>query len=536
MPRRALSFLFTFPLLLGSLLLPSPTVAQSIPPELRTQAERSGWTELTSHEEVVRFYRALARSSPEARLSEIGSSREGRPILLLTLSRPAVAEPWEAHASGKPIVLIAAQVHGNEPAGKEGLMLFARDVALGPAAGLLDDVVFVFVPQINPDAAEATAQGTRANPAGYNVNRDYSRLVNPEARALVERVLVPWRPHVTVDAHELTGPRSYDFYALHPSNLNAPAAPRALSAGPAIDAVRRAIEGAGDTYFPYHLQPSDPTRVPEEGILGAGYGVRILRSYGGVRGGLSLLFESRRDDDPRVDIEPRARRHRLAMEAVARYAADNDDEILAAVAEGRAEMRRRGRRWDPADSIVVRTELVSSGMVDYRMPEMRRRADGEGFEPTGRMLDLRVPFVDSAVAVVARVRPVGYLIEPHRGDLVDELLRHGLQVERIDEPVTTTAESFRVDSVDVASSAAEGYYEHAVWTTTVEREVRLPRGGWLVRSSQPMAALAYALLEPEDIDSFASEGRFLAEQRVGGFLPLHRLRALPPGTPVLVGR
>jgi hypothetical protein len=509
---------------------------EGIPDELRTHAERSGWTELSPHEAVVRFYHDLARLSPDVRLREIGESREGRPLLMVTLSRPAVAEPWEAHASGKPVYFIGAQVHGDEQAGKEGLMIFARELAFGEAQDLLDDVVFVFVPQINPDGHEAGTWGTRTNAAGYNVNRDYSRLVNPESRAVVQEVLTPWRPHVTVDAHELTGAHYYDFFALHPSNLNTPTAVRALAAGPASDAVQNAIEEAGYTYFPYHLQPSDPTTVPEEGIMGAGYGVRILRSYGGARGAVSLLFESRREVDSRIDIEPRTRWQYLAMQGVARYIADHPDQVIGAVDAGREEMYRLGSRWDPADSIVVRTELVPSGTVDYRMPEMRPRADGEGFEPTGEILDLHIPFADSAVSILSRVRPVGYLIEPHRGDLAEQLLRHGLQVERVSEPVRMQVETFRVDSVQVASSTAEGYYQRDVWTTAVERDINLPLGAYLVRASQPMAALAFAMLEPEDIDSFASNGEFAAEKRVGGFLPVHRLRELPAAPPVLIGR
>ncbi len=68
----------------------------------------------------------------------------------------------------------------------------------------------------------------------------------------------------------------------------------------------------------------------------------------------------------------------------------------------------------------------------------------------------------------------------------------------------------------------------------MEREVELPLGAYLVRSTQPMAALAFSLLEPEDVDSFASEGQFAAEKSVGGFLPVHRLRELPEGTPILL--
>ncbi|CAN5654762.1 M14 family metallopeptidase [soil metagenome] len=502
--------------------------------DLRTHAERSGWTELTPHDEVLRFYRELARQSPDVRLREIGRSSEGRPILGVTLSRPAVAEPWEAHASGKPIIFIGAQVHGNEPAGKEGLMLFARELALGESQDLLEGGIFVLVPQINPDAAEADGGGTRANPAGYNVNRDYARLVNPESRAVVEEILTPWRPHVTVDAHELSGAHAYDFYALHPSHLSTPAAVREMAAGPATDAVRRAITGAGHSYFTYHLLPSDPTTIPEEGITGAGYGVRILRSYGGVRGAVSLLYESRRDLDPSLRIEERARWQHLAMEGLARWAVDNGTEVMGAVAEGRAEMARLGSRWDAADTIVVRAELQVGDTVDYRSPEMRRRTDGAGFEPTGRILDLRVPVRDRVVGVVTRPRPVGYLIEPHRGDLAEALLLHGLQVEWIADALETEVESFRIDSVNVASSTAEGYHERAVWTTLELRSASLPRGAWLVRATQPMAGLAFALLEPEDIDSFASTGLFAAEKEVGGLLPVHRLRRLPDAVSELV--
>lgn len=516
------------PLLSSGLSAQAPlSPPDAFPTELRTHAERTGFLELTPSDDVVAFYEALARHSHDVRIREIGRTREGRPMLSVTVARPAVAEPWEAHLSGKPVVFIGAQVHGNEPAGKEGLMLFARELALGNAQDLLEDGIFVFVPQINPDAAEAGESGTRTNPAGYNVNRDYARLVNPETRAVVEEVLNPWRPHVAVDAHELTGAHAYDFYALHPSHLSTPEAVREMAAGPATDAVRSAIEGGGFTYFPYHLLPSDPTTIPDEGILAAGYGVRILRSYGGVRGAVSLLFESRRDADPTQRIEERALWHYLAMEGVSRWAVENGDEVMGAVAEGRAANERLGSVYDVADTIVVRADLVPGDPVAYRTPEMRPRANGQGYEPTGRVLELEVPFRNRIQGVVVRPRPVGYVIEAHRGDLAEELVRHGLQVERFEGPLDIQVESFVVDSTQVAQRPAEGYYERSIWTSLEQRTESFPRGGYLIRASQPMAGLAFALLEPEDIDSFGSDGRYDAEMGEGEPLPVHRLREIP---------
>src|SRR5690606_3891748 len=142
----------------------------------------------------------------------------------------------------------------------------------------------------------------------------------------------------------------------------------------------------------YHLLPSDPTTIPDAGIVGAGYGVRILRSYGGVRGAVSLLFESRRDADPTLRIEERALWHYLAMEGVSRWAVENGHAVMAAVAEGRAANERQGRVYDVADTIVVRADLVPGDRVPYRTPEMRARPGGQGYEPTGRVLEIEVPF------------------------------------------------------------------------------------------------------------------------------------------------
>jgi hypothetical protein len=500
-------------------------VAQSVGQDLpRTYAERAGWERLTPHDEVVAFVHEIAARSPDARLAEIGRSREGRPLLLLTLARPAVSQPWEAALGGRPVVFIGAQVHGDEQAGKEGLLLFARDLAFGALSPLLDEVVFLLVPQINPDGGEAGTWGTRANRAGYNVNRDYLRLVNPESRAVVERVIVPWRPDIVIDAHELTGPRSYDFYTLFPTQLNAPAAVVEFAAGPLTDAVRRAIEAAGFTWFPYHLQPSDPTRVAEEGISSGEYGGRALRGYGGVQGSVTLLFESRRERDARAGLEPRARMQRIAMEAVGRFAAEQADALRRAVADGMDEMRRRARA--DGDSIVVTAEFVVRGTVPYRMPDVRRGADGQWHE-TGRIRELRVPVRDSAVATLVRARPAAYVIEAHRSDLAAHLRMHGVSVERLLEPVVLRVESFRVDSVRVAVEPYEGYLPRTVWTTPTEGEVRVAAGSWLVRTDQRAAALIFTLFEPEDIDSWATTGLFIAEEQVGRPLPVHRLRAVP---------
>jgi hypothetical protein len=497
------------------------------PPQPQPAAEASGWTRLTTYAEVEEYYRDLVSRSPDARITRIGESREGRSIYKVVLARHGAANPVEAHRTGKPIVVLAAQVHGNEPASKEGLMLFARDVVLGPLASVLDHVTLVLVPQINPDAAEAGAWGTRANAAGYNVNRDYLRLVNPETRAIVRNVLVPWQPHVVVDIHETTGPpRVYDFYTQHAEDLSGPWAPARFAADSITPAIVDALAREGFDYFIYHVH-GEPDRIPVDGVTIGLYGARNLRNYGGAHGAISILFESLRQDDARVDIGRRAAMQRAALEGLVSYVADNAASVIAAVQAGRTELRERGARWDPTDSIAIRVDLVPRTPVPYRMGEMVYDHTADDWRATGRISNLVVPLADSTVVRLARTRPLGYLIDRHRTDLVAHLLAHGVEVERLARPATIQVETLVPDSITRAHEPWEGFLPRTVWSSTVPEVRGFQEGTFLVRSSQRLAPILFQLLEPEDEDSFASTGWLSAEKSVGRALPVYRVTGWP---------
>ncbi|CAN5688546.1 hypothetical protein BH23GEM11_BH23GEM11_14390 [soil metagenome] len=506
--------------------------------------------ELTSHADVIHFFRDLEARSPAVAMREIGRSREGRPLHLVTLSSPAVWTPADAHAAGRPVLFIGGQVHGDEPAGKEGLIRLASDLVDGPLRPLLDDVIVLLVPQMNPDGAEAGTWGTRSNVAGFNLNRDYLRLDNPEARAIVAEVLLPWRPHVVVDAHELGGPpRIYDFYTWHPTNPHGPRATMDLSGDVLIPAIVEALEDGGHTHIIYHTPGglNDLLERPEVGISVPVYG-RTLNDYAASQGLATILYESLRESDARVDIEARAERHHVAMTALVRTMAERADEVLAALEAGRLEMverdpaRRDAARHDPArtaaargpgmaptDSIAVLREPVASREVDYRMAlrEQVQTPEGPRWRYTGESTVVRVPLFDSSMVTLARIRPAGYVVEPHRADLVEVLLDHGIIVERILEAAPWDVEHFRIRELTVQGEPYEGYVPQRFRTELEAGTVELPAGAWFVPAAQPGAALLFHLMEPEDENSLAITGAFLSEARVGGVLPVHRVPAVP---------
>src|SRR5436305_6562785 len=95
---------------LVALALPAPAQA----PALRTTAEKTDYKETTRHADVLAFCEAVAKQSPLARYATYGASSENRPLPLLVLSDSPVATPDEAARTGKPVVLVYANIHAGE--------------------------------------------------------------------------------------------------------------------------------------------------------------------------------------------------------------------------------------------------------------------------------------------------------------------------------------------------------------------------------------------------------------------------------------
>ena len=169
---------------------------QSKPDALQTRPERTNFEETSRLEDVTAFLTALSAKSPLVRVQTFGTTEEGRPMPLVTLSNPAVSRPAERPA-GRPVVFLLANIHGGEVEGKEAVQVLMRRLTSGDLRPLLDRMVIVIAPIYNVDGNEGidvknrTAQygpvagvGRRENIKGLDLNRDYMKLESAEARAL----------------------------------------------------------------------------------------------------------------------------------------------------------------------------------------------------------------------------------------------------------------------------------------------------------------------------------------------------------------
>ncbi len=255
----------------------SEPVQATAPPILFTDPltpfEASGGSSLTTEVQERAFLQEVAERSDRVALEQIGTSVEGRPILLARIAHPVAPTPEET--AERPVVFFNCTVHGNEWTPRESCLKLIRDLAFtdDPALTvLLSEVVVLVNPTSNPDGRAADR---RENSQGLDVNRDYFELQSPEARAVVD-VLNRYRPEVLLDGHNCCDDSIVPNWAQHPGvNEGIRTGAKAL--------VEEGLLANGDRYG----------FTGQRSTLATGANPEIARNYSGLRHTFGLLNEVR---------------------------------------------------------------------------------------------------------------------------------------------------------------------------------------------------------------------------------------------------
>ena len=130
----------------------------------------------------------------------IAWTTKGNLVPLLVMGTPAPKSPTDVPAE-KAIAYVNCNIHSGEVEGKESMLIFTREVALGQHDDLLKDLIILLAPNMSPDGNDDLGTwrrgsqftpalvSTRYNGQGFNMNRDMTKLEAYEARAVVEVVV-----------------------------------------------------------------------------------------------------------------------------------------------------------------------------------------------------------------------------------------------------------------------------------------------------------------------------------------------------------
>jgi len=510
------------PLLLLTVPLAAPLAAQT------TRAERTAWAETSTHADVLAFLDSLEARGAGIKQWTLGRSPEGREIPVVLASRPLVSGAEAAHATGKPIVYIQANIHAGEVEGKEAAQMLLRDLTLGPLRPLLDSVILLVVPIYNTDGNEAwapgdvnrpgqngpTVVGRRANGQGLDLNRDYVKLEAPETRASAE-LIGRWQPHLFVDLHTTNG--SYHGYALTWSpGLNPNRTPLNDYVQDELlpELQKRMRQRHKQETFPYgNLRNQDPDSLAQ-GWETYGGQARYGVNWHALRGRMAILSEAYSND-------PFATRVSATYNFVR--------EILGIVTERKDVLLplvdRRGR----TDSVAVRERLAQPRMERVIVEITHSDNDGShGFarrKRTGEFKRVRMPVWDRYTARRSEALPAAYLVPDSLQAVIGLLRRHGIIVTRLAAGWKAPSEAFTIDSVTRSPRTFEGH-------NVARAEGRWAAGPdsasgtwWYVSTSQPLGVLAAYILEPAGEDGIVAWNMLDPGLASGMAYPIVRVRA-----------
>ncbi len=483
-----------------------------------TRAERTGFRETSRYADVTAFLAAVDRASPRIHVTSFGRSQEGRALPLAVAGAVPSASARAVRASGETVVYLQGDIHAGEVEGKEALQEILREVAQGRHPNWTRSLVLLVAPVFNPDGNERVApgnrpgqngpiggMGTRANAQGLNINRDYTKLETPEARAQA-RLMNDYDPHVLLDLHTTNGTyHAYQLTYAPPLHPNTDARLLALLRDEWLPAVTASAKrGRGWDFYYYGNVPT--TESPWAAAPGAerawytfDWRPRFSNHYWGLRNRFGILSETY----AYLTFRERIAVQKRFVEEVLDWAAANAARIRAATAAAdRRDLRgaelavtARLRRTGPATILmgeVTEERHPTTGEVMYRRKDVVRPE--------------RMPeYLWYDAAATERV-PAAWLVPDGMGDVADRLRAHGVRFERVTR-IPAVVETFRIDSATTARGELERHRERRLYGRWEAGAGAKTGNGWLrVPANQPLGRLAFTLLEPRSDDGFAAWG------------------------------
>jgi len=455
------------------------------------------------------WFDRLEAACPWIRLEVFGTSPEGRPVYAVIVSKDGAA-----FAPDKPVLLAQAGIHPGEIDGKDAGMMLLRDIAFYGKDSLLDRVNLILVPILSVDGHERASAWSRPNQRGpriqgwrntatnQNLNRDFMKLDQPEMQA-VRSLLNRYRPDLYVDIHVTDG-MDYQYDLTYGYNGEDGVWCRSPAIAAWLDAVlkpgiNRSLEAEG--HIPGELVFGLDEQDPRAGLSDGGLGERFSNGWGAAAHVPTILIENH-------SLKPHAQRvlaTYVFLETALKLLAAEGQGLRAAIAADRAE------RPDPVLANFIpaaepsRTRVFKGIRYEtYDSPASGRRevrwlgeADPEPW---------RLPFFGSRPTLMLH-RPAAYWVPGYRGDLIDRLALHGVELTRLAAPATVAVEMLRLKDPKLAGTAAEGHVAVTVIEVSPERrDWTFPAGSARISTDQPLGDLVVLLLEPQSSESFFSWG------------------------------
>jgi hypothetical protein len=456
----------------------------------------------TNYKELISFINDLKESHPSVvSIKYIGESQKGYKIPVIQIKTISDSE--------KIKIWMQAGLHGNEPAGTEGLLYYMHSILNNNTyANLLEGVDLLILPMANIDGY---LKDNRYAANGLDLNRDQTKLMAPETR-LIKKVFCEFNAHVGLDFHEYRPYRkdfaqlsdfgitsAYDTMFLYSGNLNVPENIRNYTNDVFVQNARKLMDFKN---FRHREYTSTGKYAGEIHFTQGSSNARSSATNYALNNMISTLFEVRGVGLGKTSFK---RRIEITLELALSYtktAVENTtaikNEIQKAILDSKPVVVTSKRK--------VYKDTIKAIDLD-----------------TESLIDLDVTIRDALQSspVLERLKPNAYIIEASQIAILNKLKNLGIEMIPLIEDKLFTVEAYRISSYNEASKVYEKMKLQKVKTevTTIQKE--FPVGTLLISMQQQRSNLLTEVLEPEAPNSFVSFG--VLKTKLDDTLPIYRV-------------
>ncbi len=456
--------------------------------------------------EMVEFLNStLMGHSDFARLEYPGASEEGKPIPVVYFS--------DSKEGDKLKVWFQGGLHGNEPAGTEGLLDLIDNLANNETyRNYLTRMDIAILPMANIDGFN---KQQRRNSNKRDLNRDQTKLYESDSRIL-KSAFSSFSPDIAFDFHEFNPDKdvfrdlgkkgctlSYDVLFLTTGNLNVPGVLRSVAKELFVKEAQLVFDSKEISYHEYF----SPSKKGDKVFLkqGASNPRSSVSSYS-LSNAVSVLLEIRGIGIGRTNFNRRVYSCRLAINSFLKTAFDNSDSIKDAVGEAI-------RQTTEGENPIVLSSKPEVSVKDIRFIDIDRSL------PVNHQFEIHD--LEKQEALNKRDRPAGYIIMPGNTELVERLKILGLELITTKNDVRLGVERYIIEESALSKNMFEGIFPNTVVARLEECTKSFPSGSVIVYLDQKNANLAVSVMEPEMDNGFIYYR--VLDAKEGDELPYYRL-------------
>ena len=436
----------------------------------------------TKYDEMIAFLDNIKANFPEKiSIKYIGKSQKGKEIPMVFLGNQK-----------SPLIktCFMGGLHGNEPAGTEGMLLLINNLLkVDSIAKILDKVNLAIIPMANIDGYEK--QSRYAN-NGQDLNRDHTKLTNPEMIA-IKKAINNFSPDLMVDFHEYKPYRvdfvkfgeygttsMFDCMFLYSGNLNVcPLIKETIESKFIPDATKKL-----DFYkLKYHNYLSSKHKNNKIYFNLGSVSPRSSATSFALSNCISLLMEVRGVGLKRDSFKRRIFTTYLLANSFLKTAINQSSYITNEI---------KNCNTFP-EEIVIKYKKEK---IPYKLNMI------DVYNHKVIPVDILLYSGLNCKKEITRKRPNYYIIHKDLNIVASKLNILGLNIDTLKYDELLNVESYEIISQSKAPQIFQGFHENIVTTKIVNKEITFEKGTYIIPMNQKRSNLAVETLEPEMLSGF----------------------------------